>query len=566
MTKLSRLRSRLVRLQHRRWRIRLATAYCALMVAVLVTLAVAMLFDWLLDMSPVQRLVALGVCFVAVVWAFYRYTLPWLGSHENELDMALLIQQQEHIDSDLVAALQFESSKAGEWGSVQLEEAVIDHVADIDQQLNIFRALPRRPLWHRVELLAVVVTVWAAVWLFFPGYVETFVSRLLLKQRHYPTRTVIDAIAINGQSVDTKNPGACTVKIPAGSAAQFSVTCRGRLPANGEVRLASLAGEGKVAVPLDQSAEAPHEYAGQHARLAESVKYQVYLGDTCSEPGQLIVVPAPLAALEMEVLPPSYALSGATAGKMPPGMRQVSVIEGSRVILRLESKKPLADGTLSIGERRYRFREETAPTAEAPADRWICDAPDTPLAAVVEPIQFSIQITDKDGLQMEQPIQGAVRIQPDQPPRIAGGTITPFVLPTAMPKLFYRATDDFGLSRIALVQQVIHADGQAGDEVEVQIYQYNGKDKLHRDLEGRYPLDLKPLKLVKDDQLKVTLKAVDYRGERPGQATLGEPMLFHVTDLEGILTMMTESDRKSAEQLKTMIQRQLGIEEEKIEK
>ena len=104
-------------MKHRRWLVRLATAYSAVAVAALATLLVAMLLDWLLDMSMPQRLVAMGICFGTVLWVFYRYALPWLGHRESEVDMALLIEREERIDTDLVAALEFESPVAPTWGS-----------------------------------------------------------------------------------------------------------------------------------------------------------------------------------------------------------------------------------------------------------------------------------------------------------------------------------------------------------------------------------------------------------------------------------------------------------------
>ena len=41
---------------------------------------------------------------------------PWLGKREDETDMALLVQRQAGIDSDLVAALQFESGRCRKLG------------------------------------------------------------------------------------------------------------------------------------------------------------------------------------------------------------------------------------------------------------------------------------------------------------------------------------------------------------------------------------------------------------------------------------------------------------------
>ncbi len=87
--------------------------------------------DWCFqrNVDLLQRLLLLGLAAAGVIWAFARFALPWLGKHEDVTEMALLVQRQTGIDSDLVAALQFESPDAEHWGSPQLETAVIDRVA-----------------------------------------------------------------------------------------------------------------------------------------------------------------------------------------------------------------------------------------------------------------------------------------------------------------------------------------------------------------------------------------------------------------------------------------------------
>ena len=95
------------------------------------------------------------------------------------------------------------------------------------------------------------------------------------------------------------------------------------------------------------------------------------------------------------------------------------------------------------------------------------------------------------------------------------------------------------------------------------IYDYRG-GPVAKELEDRYPLDLAPLGLAKDEQLTITLQATDYRGpEQEGKSARSEPLVFRVTDERGILAAMAEADRESANRLKTMIQRQIEVGEGK---
>ena len=45
------------------------------------------------------------------MWAYWRFARPLLKRRETDLDMALMVERQQGIDSDLVAAIQFENPK-----------------------------------------------------------------------------------------------------------------------------------------------------------------------------------------------------------------------------------------------------------------------------------------------------------------------------------------------------------------------------------------------------------------------------------------------------------------------
>ena len=87
-------------------------------IAVLWALAGVFALDWCFqrNIDLLQRLLLLGLAAAGVIWAFVRFALPWLGKREDDTDMALLVQRQAGIDSDLVAALQFESADAAQLG------------------------------------------------------------------------------------------------------------------------------------------------------------------------------------------------------------------------------------------------------------------------------------------------------------------------------------------------------------------------------------------------------------------------------------------------------------------
>src|SRR5207253_1236936 len=106
-------------------------------------------------------------------------------------------------------------------------------------------------------------------------------------------------------------------------------------------------------------------------------------------------------------------------------------------------------------------------------------------------------------------------------------------------------------------KQVTRGTGEVFESSDV-VRRVSPEEQPLATLRGRHVLDLKPLGLAKGDTVRVTLEAIDYRGDRPGTPARSEPIVFTVTDESGILAGLVEADEKSARQLDQIIQRQLG--------
>jgi hypothetical protein len=589
-TRLGDLRNSLHRLQNTRRLIRWGNGFSLLLNATAVILLIAFLADWQLDMTPAQRAVLLGIVCVALVWSVRRFTLPWLRQHDDIVALALAVEKQQNIDSDLVSALQFERPEASTWGSVQLEQAVISQVAESAPGINVFQGLPLADFKRRVlaaATFAVIVVFTAASQ---PGWYGAFFSRMLLSSEQYPTRTQLQIIAVNGQVLLNKESrdGHTVVKSirsPFGHALQFHVIARGEIPESdpGQVRITSLDGDIATEIEItrpdpqaDGGSELPdgirqlleHDpkengyavFTGELPRLMDSVTFRVFLGDARSRTFTIEAIPLPVVDLQVDVTPPAYAV-GATlkSDARRSSKRQVSVVEGSRVDLTVQClNKQLTSAMLWLGETEQPY--QLTPN-DGLKKLWTLNTTGTPLASVSEPLKYRVQVTDDQGLQLESPIHGTIRLRTDQAPRTAVSVRTRRVIPTAKPPIRWSASDDFGLDRVVAEVQIAREDGSIEeDEVEIAA-RVDGK-AAPTSLDGDYPLDLSAFKLVKGDQLKVTFVAYDYRGEEgDSQRSFSEPVIFQVTDRQGILSGLLETDQESAKQLDAIIRRELGIGE-----
>lgn len=598
--KLGILRSRLNQLRRRRAMIRQSTAWSALAIAVLWLVAAVFFVDLLLLMDIPQRIVAWILCGLVAAWAFWHYTKPWIGVKEDVVDVALLVEKHQHIDSDLVAALQFQASDAPKWGSPQLETAVIEYVEEFSPSLNVFEGFTHRRFKRRMAWLAGTLTVMILAAVLFPDYAKAFANRMLLGSMRYPTDTQIERIVLNGETVYVRNGEAISFTGAYGLPLEFEVHCEGVLPEKGRVRLKTLDADTEVDVELHRglptapvsatdpmiqdpeplsstssgsdSAETTSEseaqtngeaaYRGQLPQLVNSMTYEVYLGDASTQPLEITVIPLPVVTVTLDPKPPAYAVSGDDeAETIREGTRQIAVVEGSSVAVELQSNnKPLKEAVLTLEDKAYSLIQE-----DQEGLRWSLAGPSSPLHEIHEPLRYSIQVKDEDGLALPQPIEGYIRIRADRPPRIQPpDLVTALVLPKAKPTVDFNVSDDYGLSRLAVKVQVVRKVPLSMDEPEEMKDQVDHvardmivvdpKEQPKRTLSGRYALVLETFKLSPGDELKVTLEAYDYRGVFQPDSSISEPFVLKVTDVQGILLGMRNTDERSAQSLDNIIE------------
>lgn len=577
-TKLAPLRSRLGELRRKRASVRIATGFAGFAAAGLAALFLAFLVDVALEMGRLERLISLGLLATAGWFVWRRLLKPYLGQRESDLDMALLVEGRMKIDSDLVAALQFEDPEARRWGSGQLRDAVIDYVAEFGNSVDVFQGLSKDDLKRKLIAVGVAAAVWVALVVTVPRHVPVFFQRLFLASTHYPTATTISEIRINS---DLIKPGVARMRH--GRPLDFQITTTGATPNSAEVRLRprlrrdagltawvldglsdwAFAGSAPVvdtaasAIALKPGAKAPRVFTGQSAPLTEPLEFQIFAGDAWTDPQAIDIVPLPAVQLAFQTTPPDYARHV----KLPPataGSQVLSVVEGSRVDVELScSNKGLRKATLTAGKVSYPL-ERTDDSRHV----WRLKTAGTPFERVSAPIAFSVQVEDLDELSLERPLLGHIRLMTDREPRVVAASVTERVLPTARPTIGYKATDDFGIAEVRLKREVERADGRmepASDVVVVSVAPHEQPvTLLPRETEG-LRAELALLKLEKGDRVRVTVVVTDYRGSLPGKTASSEPLVFQVTDQSGILEGLTEADQKSARQLDVIIQRQLGI-------
>jgi len=702
-TRLQILRSQLAALRQARATARQLSAFSALGTAILSSLFGVFVLDFIFqrEMQAPQRLVLLLIAMGVIVWAFRRYALPLLLVQESEVDMALMVERQHQIDSDLVAAIQFEHDVEGRWGSRQLELAVIDYVAHVGKDIDVYQGFDRQQLRRRATIFGVTAAAVVLAALIFPGHFSAFLNRAALGSAHYPSWTQIESLAINGRNVLIAGMQPQSIRCAEGREIEFLLRVDGKVPEAGIARLSSKERFGRSEVELrpltdderlarlqaaqkmvDEARqspgidlagpwleelaglvqfEAPDEWSalaldpnelsaselgqqaqtklpeiaklindliaswpvgvppsggkepakagtptaalfiGQLPRLNEPVTYRVTLGDAYTDPAEISMIALPAVEAKLTPVPPKYAAKALAA---EPAGRQAAVLVGSDVKVAIEctNKKSLKEAWIivrtagSTNAKRYDLQSTNQDRTQ-----WSLVASNTPLNDVQEELRYEIQVTDDDGLHLETPIKGSVRIRIDKPPIAIASTVHRVVLPTARPSIHYRVGDDFGIKRLVLrVEVERQAASQSGAQAtdpassESSLQSSDPNDEPNSEpaprmepettvfnllasspvtlerlpLSGKSPLNLASLQLdpsrgalEKGDRLKVVLEAEDDRGGAPGETFRSEAIIIEVSDELGVASAVGEADPQAEQRVTEIIKRQLGIGE-----
>lgn len=566
-SKLGTLRSQLSSLRRSRAVVRWGSAVCTPFAFALWLLLAAFWCDWSFNLPVALRALVLLGWIGGGLWAVRRFAWPLITVRESEQDVALLVEREHNIDTDLVAALQFEQPQAAKWGSSRLEQAVVDYVAEFSPSLDVFQGFSYSPLPKRAAILGATLLVIAGAALAFPAHASAFWNRFLLGSAHYPTKTQIQRIAVNGQEVPVFSRGALPqVRIPYGQQILVEVQCGGAVPMVGFANLSGVNSDAANRINLTPKAADASSFTGEISHVADSFRVRFEFGDALTDAAEIVIVPLPLVDISWDVTPPKYAAAAMKAGESDGGARQLAVLEGSAARLALVcSNKSLKSASLTINSTEPAIAlvkvEKPETKGRGASTEWTLPA-GTPFESIREALKYEIQVVDEDDLSMEPEITGQIRLRTDRLPRIVASAVTRQVLPAATPKLDYAAGDDFGVAKIVAIVQISREDGTSR-RYEVLSKVIDAKDQPQTIVRGQVPVPLSSYELQKGDEVKVTLEVTDWRGAIPGQKGIGESVTFNVTDLNGILAQTGDEDKKTAKQLDEILRRELGIGGEK---
>jgi len=523
------------RLRRLRSVVRIGSAACVVVFVALAGLWCLFLLDVAFHAGRFERALLLLLLLGAVAYAVYRFLLPALRTTEDDSALALVIERQQGIDTDLVAAVQFADRDRPQFGSPSLRDAVVAYVEEVLPGLDLLEGFNARALRPYVFAAAAAVAIWLISTIAAPGYVGAFASRVLLTHQLYPTKTRI---------VEVIEPGAAA---RAGNEVRFRVKLDGQMPEQATVEVRSVATGKSSVIALEPEPEPDAEgiYAGVLRVVLDSIDYRVVAGDAYTPTRRLKVIPEPRLTLEVRVAPPDYARDMAEA-QVTQGTR-ISALEGSSIDVRLITDQPMR-------EARIAFDETALPMTEGD-DGYRLDTAGAPLSPLTQSLTLRAELVDRYGVSLERTPSVTVSMRPDQKPRVSASAVTRQVLPTASPSLDIEASDDLGLGRIVLRQVIVPAQGQP-IEFSSEVVDLAGSA---REYHQTTKLGLADMTLEPGDRVELTVEAFDYRGQIAGQSAVSPAIVLEVIDRQALLENLLERDRALDQKLKQVIEAELEI-------
>ncbi|MFU8894662.1 MAG: hypothetical protein ACNA8L_13660 [Luteolibacter sp.] len=243
--------------------------------------------------------------------------------------------------------------------------------------------------------------------------------------------------------------------------------------------------------------ETPTRYSRKLDGLTDPVEVAFAVGKARSKwtPVEILLEPRILAGT-IHITPPAY--TGLTTTSFPLDTNEISALEGSSITLELTSNRPLATGSITLtpavgGEIHQQTIPAKIPSQNTASFTW----------TATRAGRLRATVADLRGTPTAEPLDLALRVNPDQPPAVDLTSPPRFLLatPETVVPVHGTARDDFALARLQIVRTL------AGFRDRIRVV----APSLHeKSFEFQDKLDLYDLGLEAGQIIEVMLEARDH--------------------------------------------------------
>lgn len=216
----------------------------------------------------------------------------------------------------------------------------------------------------------------------------------------------------------------------------------------GRVELMVAAEGGGVSQSVPMFPEGEGKWRATVARVVEPLSYHVAANRGRSLKYRIAVITTPkLEAVRFRITPPAYTRDAPYDGPLP--KQGIVALPGTKVEIRAKSNRPLSGGAVQLESETQPQAITLLPSADA-ADEVRGEF------TVTAGGKFTLQVTDVDGTNSQEPFAGTITVLADQRPfvRMMQPRAQSFATPTAALPVTVAAEDDYGITEVQLYRNL----------------------------------------------------------------------------------------------------------------
>ena len=462
--------------------------------------------QWGARMRLVLNLGTVAAALVTVVLTQWR-----LNQAVSRDKMLARLIETEHpeIGNDLTNAIDFENRLDGHCvggSSPILMRKGIERATESFDQLSTLESLKPPTLRQEYYVLAGVLVAWALSAIVFSGWMFAELPRFLSPFADHPPYSATQLIV---------DPAGAVVGY--GKALTVKVIARGRIPKDVSLLIQNPS-EGQVnTIPMFKSQDGSYFQTIEDIRSelvywagVEHGRSKYYRVTLCKTPR--------IEAVRVHYRYPAYSRLVERNATLSETDNTLKAYRGTEVTMTVASNRPLAGGTLSIGDHTYACAGQPDNTVQA-------------VFPLTDQGDFSLTVTDIEGNVSTSPFKGKVAIVPDNRPMVSivSPAVQSLATPTAKIPIVIEAQDDLGISDVSLFRSLNESD----DARKHLVQQANAGVFVN----VADTLDLADLGVRPGDEIDFYATATDSLPESP-QTISSEPYKLQIISEEQYAQMM----------------------------
>jgi len=306
----------------------------AMLVAVAIELgALAMFFDWWLNLSYGLRLLSLIVQLAVFTFILLKMVVRPLVQRPDDDDLALMMEHaRPEFRGRLIASIQLTRSPDVAPGtSAAMVDALVEETEAFAQPVDFRKIVPLDRLRRFGMLALFVFVVGLGGFIYGRAVTVDLLKRVFLSNIPVPRKTRV--VVLDGNKI-----------VGRGDSVRLEAFAQGIVPHTGRVEVRSLSRRTQ-SYPLEQNRDNKIHFGRTIENVQESFTYTIFLNDGQSDTFMVTTVPRPtVAAIECEQIFPAY--TGFAPVKRPLG--DLALLAGSTLKLNITATKDLQSGSIRL--------------------------------------------------------------------------------------------------------------------------------------------------------------------------------------------------------------------------